>query len=85
MQGFGFVTFAHSADAERARLKMHGTVIEGRKIEVCMLYFVVWDVFSTIYLTIKGLGLTGHQCFACFYTNGFIDVFVLLIISECKK
>ena len=35
MQGFGFVTFAVSADAERARQTMNGAVIEGRKIEVC--------------------------------------------------
>jgi RNA recognition motif-containing protein len=35
-QGFGFVTFASSADADRAREKLHGTVVEGRKIEVCM-------------------------------------------------
>ncbi|KAH1004659.1 hypothetical protein HUJ05_005445 [Dendroctonus ponderosae] len=34
MQGFGFVTFANSADAERARDRLHGTVVEGRKIEV---------------------------------------------------
>ena len=34
MQGFGFVTFANSADADRAREKMNGTVVEGRKIEV---------------------------------------------------
>ncbi|XP_042293876.1 RNA binding protein fox-1 homolog 1 isoform X5 [Sceloporus undulatus] len=33
-QGFGFVTFENSADAERAREKLHGTVVEGRKIEV---------------------------------------------------
>lgn len=37
MQGFGFVTFANSADAERARDRLHGTVVEGRKIEVCMI------------------------------------------------
>ena len=37
MQGFGFVTFASSADADRAREKLHGTVVEGRKIEVCMI------------------------------------------------
>ena len=35
-QGFGFVTFANSGDAERARERLHGTVVEGRKIEVCM-------------------------------------------------
>jgi len=33
-QGFGFVTFATSADAEQAREKMNGNVVEGRKIEV---------------------------------------------------
>ncbi|XP_050302314.1 RNA binding protein fox-1 homolog 2 isoform X2 [Anthonomus grandis grandis] len=33
-KGFGFVTFANSADAERARERLHGTVVEGRKIEV---------------------------------------------------
>ncbi|CAL1675618.1 unnamed protein product [Lasius platythorax] len=32
--GFGFVTFANSADADRARERLHGTVVEGRKIEV---------------------------------------------------
>ncbi|XP_035707071.1 RNA binding protein fox-1 homolog 2 isoform X4 [Folsomia candida] len=33
-KGFGFVTFAAAADADRAREKLHGTVVEGRKIEV---------------------------------------------------
>ncbi|KAJ8985809.1 hypothetical protein NQ317_012049 [Molorchus minor] len=37
MQGFGFVTFANSADAERARDRLHGTVVEGRKIELIQL------------------------------------------------
>ncbi|KAL6445438.1 hypothetical protein ACFW04_002312 [Cataglyphis niger] len=32
--GFGFVTFANSADADRARERLHGTVVEGRKIEL---------------------------------------------------
>ncbi|GAB0097942.1 RNA binding protein fox-1 homolog 1-like [Sergentomyia squamirostris] len=36
-KGFGFVTFANSSDAERARERLHGTVVEGRKIEVCMI------------------------------------------------
>jgi len=42
MQGFGFVTFANSTDAERAREKMNGAVVEGRKIEVhvCLYQFV---------------------------------------------
>lgn len=28
----------NSADAERARERLHGTVVEGRKIEVCMMF-----------------------------------------------
>lgn len=42
MQGFGFVTFQNSADADRAREKLNGTVVEGRKIEVHGLLSVVW-------------------------------------------
>lgn len=33
-QGFGFVTFENSTDAEKAREKLNGTLVEGRKIEV---------------------------------------------------
>ncbi|XP_029440824.1 RNA binding protein fox-1 homolog 1-like isoform X2 [Rhinatrema bivittatum] len=33
-KGFGFVTFESSAEADRAREKLNGTVVEGRKIEV---------------------------------------------------
>ncbi|XP_029706135.1 RNA binding protein fox-1 homolog 2 isoform X2 [Takifugu rubripes] len=33
-KGFGFVTFETSADAERAKEKLHGTLVEGRKIEM---------------------------------------------------
>ena len=35
-KGFGFVTFANSSDADRAREQLHATVVEGRKIEVCI-------------------------------------------------
>lgn len=33
-KGFGFVTFANSADAESARQALNGIVVEGRKIEI---------------------------------------------------
>ncbi|XP_030638432.1 RNA binding protein fox-1 homolog 2 [Chanos chanos] len=32
-KGFGFVTFENSADAEKARERLNGTIVEGRKIE----------------------------------------------------
>ncbi len=34
LQGFGFVTFANSDDADHARERLNGQVVEGRKIEV---------------------------------------------------
>ena len=33
-KGFGFVTFQNSADADAARGELHGSVVEGRKVEV---------------------------------------------------
>lgn len=33
-KGFGFVTFGNEADAESARAELHGSIVEGRKIEV---------------------------------------------------
>uniref|UniRef100_A0A3Q1F4X8 RNA binding protein fox-1 homolog 3 n=1 Tax=Acanthochromis polyacanthus TaxID=80966 RepID=A0A3Q1F4X8_9TELE len=38
-KGFGFVTFETSADADRAREKLNGTIVEGRKIEVALCSF----------------------------------------------
>lgn len=52
MQGFGFVTFANSADADQARERLHGTVVEGRKIEVCMKHATTSIVCSTRLLTL---------------------------------
>lgn len=54
-QGFGFVTFENSTDAEKAREKLHGTLVEGRKIEVnssCSLFSSVLLVFSSLYCLI---------------------------------
>uniref|UniRef100_A0A8C8SD49 RRM domain-containing protein n=1 Tax=Pelusios castaneus TaxID=367368 RepID=A0A8C8SD49_9SAUR len=36
-KGFGFVTFETSTDADRAREKLNGTIVEGRKIEKSLL------------------------------------------------
>ncbi|XP_075243397.1 uncharacterized protein LOC142337774 isoform X2 [Convolutriloba macropyga] len=33
-KGFGFVTYTNCSDADRARESLHGTIVEGRKIEV---------------------------------------------------
>ena len=33
-KGFGFVTFQNSADADAARAELHGSVVDGRKVEV---------------------------------------------------
>ena len=36
-KGFGFVTFAKGSEADKAREELHGTIVEGRKIEVCVV------------------------------------------------
>ncbi|KAK3755906.1 hypothetical protein QZH41_019432, partial [Actinostola sp. cb2023] len=33
-KGFGFVTFSNNDDANRAREKLNGTIVDGRKVEV---------------------------------------------------
>lgn len=37
LQGFGFVTFSNSVDADFARDSLDGQIIDGRKIEVCFV------------------------------------------------
>lgn len=48
-QGFGFVTFENSADAEKAREKLHGTLVEGRKIEVIFLSLFLPLFLSSVF------------------------------------
>lgn len=36
-QGFGFITFDTKEEAEIAKKGLNGTIVEGRKIEVCDL------------------------------------------------
>jgi RNA binding protein fox-1 len=33
-KGFGFVTFGKGSEADNARDELHGTIVEGRKVEV---------------------------------------------------
>jgi len=55
VQGFGFVTFANSADAEQAREKMSGTVVDGRKIEA-RRYFCCYLIIIIIVIIIRPRG-----------------------------
>ena len=45
-KGFGFVTFANSSDADRAREQLQATVVEGRKIEVSNPRLVTCESFK---------------------------------------
>ncbi|KAJ7325669.1 hypothetical protein OS493_029093 [Desmophyllum pertusum] len=49
-KGFGFVTFVNSADAMKAREKLNGTIVDGRKIEwhvLCVRECMCPPVWST--------------------------------------
>ncbi|GBM19907.1 RNA binding protein fox-1 1 [Araneus ventricosus] len=46
--GFGFVTFANSLDADRARDQLNGTVVEGRKIEVHVPFLLLLNILYVI-------------------------------------
>lgn len=52
MQGFGFVTFESAAEADRAREKLNGTIVEGRKIEVRESYVQFQISSSAFWLVI---------------------------------
>lgn len=74
-QGFGFVTFANSNDAERARERLHGTVVEGRKIEVgaCHIIYTTYQPTHThtphttnIYYVECIAGVAERNCFSTF-------------------
>ncbi|KAM9723007.1 RNA binding protein fox-1 homolog 1-like isoform 1-T1 [Menidia menidia] len=46
-KGFGFVTFESATEADRAREKLNGTIVEGRKIEVKkeLLLFEIFHMY----------------------------------------
>ncbi len=50
-KGFGFVTFASSDDADIARDKLHGIIIEGRKIEVFTILLLKRNSQSLKYMS----------------------------------
>jgi hypothetical protein len=54
----------NSADAERARERLHGTVVEGRKIEVCMMLFLPLDKSTekNIQITLNEMLFNLSQC-----------------------
>lgn len=49
LQGFGFVTFESANEADRAREKLNGTIVEGRKIEVRENFFLCAGFHFNIY------------------------------------
>ena len=50
-QGFGFLTFENKYDAERAKMRLNGATVGGRKIEVIYYNFVFQLVAVFIYMT----------------------------------
>ena len=88
MQGFGFVTFASAKDADRAREKLNGTVVEGRKIEVHGLNHICGP--STLNTAAAKLPFNHflYLCNTCsiLYSNKkclLLILFFYIIWSEC--
>ncbi|MEQ2184629.1 RNA binding protein fox-1 2 [Goodea atripinnis] len=74
-KGFGFVTFETSADAERAREKLHGTLVEGRKIEVSLQPSTTVSIFSSV--SPPFLAVTNENHYGGFYPRDGFHVAVL--------
>lgn len=64
IQGFGFVTFADALDADRAQHALHGTYVEGRRIEVVPLVYYYMHL-EDILLTI----INSSYCLICVQIN----------------
>lgn len=77
MQGFGFVTFECSADADRAREKLHGTVVEGRKIEVHVTNISLLEKQYSLFIFLFLIFLCCfYQCFLCLLYSHLIRGFL---------
>ncbi|XP_029292916.1 RNA binding protein fox-1 homolog 2-like [Cottoperca gobio] len=72
-KGFGFVTFETSADAERAREKLHGTLVEGRKIEGG--YPAAAAAAAAAYRYAQPAAVTGATAAAAAYSDSYGRVY----------
>lgn len=82
LQGFGFVTFETSADAERAKEKLHGTLVEGRKIEVTPRPhdFLIYRLLFFLSFVLIFIFQKQQSFFFCFPTmSDYKNDFVLVI------
>jgi len=75
MKGFGFVTFAHSRDADVVLRRLNGTVIDGRKIEVCCLLFPLSLCLSV------SQSLSLYPCYYCHKPGSANDVQEILVVT----
>ena len=75
MKGFGFVTFAHSRDADVVLRRLNGTVIDGRKIEVCCLLF---PLSLSVCLAVS---LSLYPCYYCHKPSSANDVQEMLVVT----
>ena len=83
VQGFGFVTFANSADAEQAREKMSGTVVEGRKIEA-RRHFCCYLIIIGIVIIIRPHGSTTYVDAAYYYRPSSVVCRSVTLVSPAK-
>lgn len=86
MQGFGFVTFQNSSDADRAREKLNGTIVEGRKIEVHVQssysYYLIYLQSLPFILNCSFFFLTYVFNFSIFYQDLRL-IFFFLRYKDC--
>lgn len=82
-QGFGFVTFETSTDADRAREKLNGTIVEGRKIEVLsFLSFLPAFIYDAS--TCVRVRVCVHACLDACMHNGAYNFSAVRGIHTCQ-
>lgn len=88
VQGFGFVTFETGEDAEKARERLHGTIVEGRKIEVSLSFSLSFSKCShfTPLLTkrvLELLKMLSCVCVCCIMGSVCVRLCVSLAMHGC--